>query len=75
MTTEQTQRERVDILERRLLTTETARREAVAAGDRKLHNDLANMNRETIGEIDVHDIRSLVTRWMLRLAPEAEVQR
>jgi len=65
-----TQRERVDFLEQQLLTTEASRREAVAAGDRKLHSDLANANRNTIGAAEVHDLRSLVTRWMLRLAVE-----
>ncbi len=65
-----TQRERVDLLETRLLTTEARRRKAFAEGDRKLHNDLANLNREAIGEIPEHDLRSLVTRWMLRLAEE-----
>ncbi len=59
------QRARVDLLESRLVNTEVARREAVAAGNRALHNDLANMNRETIGEAAVNDLRSLVTRWML----------
>jgi heme oxygenase len=67
-----TQRERVDLIEKRLLTTEAARRQAVFDGDRKLHNDLANLNREAIGEIAVNDLRSLVTRWMLRLGKQAE---
>lgn len=56
-----TQRERVDLLETRLLTTEARRRRAVADGDRQLHNDLANLNREAIGEIPVHDLRSLAS--------------
>ncbi len=59
------QRARVDLLEARLINTEVARLEAVAVGNRKLHNDLANMNREAIGEAAVNDLRSLVTRWML----------
>jgi hypothetical protein len=60
-----TQRERVDLLAARLVETEVARLEAVAAGNRALHNDLANMNRDAIGEAAVGDLRSLVTRWML----------
>lgn len=69
-----TQRERVDVLERRLLNTEAARRKAVADGDQKLHNDLANMNREAIIEADAKDLRSLVTRWMLRISKIDEAQ-
>lgn len=65
-----TQRERVDLLEKRLLTTEAARLKAVTDFDRKLHNDLANMNREAVGEIEVNDLRSLVTRWMLQLGKQ-----
>ena len=68
----ESQRDRVDALERRLLTTEAARRRAVQAGEKKLHNDLANINRETIGDAEVRDLRSLVTRWMLRLGEQAE---
>jgi hypothetical protein len=72
--TDLTQRERVDGLEARLLGTEARRRQAVREGDRHLHNNLANLNRETIAEIPLHDLRSLVTRWMLRLAAEGEQQ-
>lgn len=69
----ETQRERVDNLERRLLTTEVARRRAVAADDWKLRSDLANINREAIGAAEPKDLRSLVTRWMLQLGEQAEL--
>ncbi len=59
------QRERVDGLAARLVETEVARLEAVRDGHRNRHNDLANMNRDAIGEAAVNDLRSLVTRWML----------
>lgn len=65
------QRERVDAIEARLIATEVARIEAVKAGDRDRHNDLANMNRLDIGQVAVNDLRSLVTRWMLRLGKAA----
>lgn len=67
-----TTRERVDALERRLITTEVARRKAVRDGNTKLHNDLANMNREAVGEMEPKDLRSLVTRWMLQLGKAAD---
>lgn len=67
-----TQRERVNFLEQQLLTNEATRRKAVADGDRVLHNDLANANRRTIGAAEAHDLRSLVTRWLLRIAANAE---
>lgn len=69
----ETQRERVNNLERRLITTEVARRRAVNAGDQKLHNDLANINREAIGAAEPKDLRSLVTRWALQLGEQAEL--
>lgn len=56
---------RVDMLAARLVNTEVARRQAVRAGNRRLHNDLANDNRQAIGEAAVNDLRSLVTVWML----------
>lgn len=65
------QRERVDLLAARLVETEVARLEAVAGGNGKLHNDLANMNREAIGKAAVNDLRSLVTRWTLRFGKAA----
>ncbi len=65
------QRARIDALEARLIATEVARLEAVAAGDRDRHNDLANMNRLDIGQVALNDLRSLVTRWMLRLGKTA----
>lgn len=67
------QRERVKLLPARLLSSEAARRKAVADGNMQLHNDLANMNREMIGETSEHDLRSLVTRWMLERARDAEL--
>ncbi len=65
------QRQRVDALEARLIASEVARIEAVKVGDRGRHNDLANMNRLDIGQVAVNDLRSLVTRWMLRLGKAA----
>lgn len=65
------QRERVDALEARLIATEVARIGAVQAGDHNRHNDLANINRLDIGQAAVNDLRSLVTRWMLRLGGQA----
>ncbi len=59
------QRDRVNLLAARLVETEVARLEAVRDGNRERRNDLANMNREAIGEAAVNDLRSLVTRWML----------
>lgn len=66
------QRERVALLSTRLLTTEAARRKAVLDGNQKLHNDLANMNREALAVVSPADLRSLVTCWLFRLADAAE---
>lgn len=59
------QRERVEVLQRRLLTTETARRAAARTGNRRLASDLANINRDLIGDANSGDLRSLVTLWLL----------
>lgn len=59
------QRDRVDLLAARLVDTEVARLEAVRDGNRPLHNDLATMNRDAVGEAAVNDLRSLVLRWAL----------
>jgi len=62
-----TQRERVHLLAKRLLTTETTRRQAARDGNRQLASDLANVNRDLIGEAFPGDLRSLVTVWMMAL--------
>jgi hypothetical protein len=67
----ETQRERVDAFEKRLIDTEVARIKAVRSGDLSRHNELANANRHAIELADARDLRSLVTRWMLRLGKEA----
>ncbi len=69
----ESQRERVDTLQRRLLSTEVARRRAVTADDRKLANDLANINREAIHAAEPKDLPALATRWMLQLGEQAEL--
>jgi hypothetical protein len=67
----ETQRERVDAFEQRLIATEVGRIKAVAAGDLARHNELANANRHAIELATAADLRSLVTRWMLRLGKQA----
>lgn len=70
-----TQRERVTLLQRRLDTTETARRAAARAGNHKLASDLANINREFVIDAQPHDLRSLVTIWLLDRGKAADPTR
>jgi hypothetical protein len=67
-----TQAERVGRLAVRLLDGEAARRQAVRDGHSRLASDIANINRELIGEALAPDLRSLVTAWMLRLGEIAD---
>lgn len=65
------QRQRVDLLAKRLLDIDAARRRAEAAGDQGLRNSLLNMARDLIGQAETRDLRSLVTLWYLELGARA----
>ncbi len=65
------QRQRVDLLAKRLLDIDAARRRAEAVGDQGLRNSLLNMARDLIGQAETRDLRSLVTCWYLELGARA----
>lgn len=65
------QRQRVDLLAKRLLDIDAARRRAEAVGDQGLRNSLLNMARDLIGQAEARDLRSLVTCWYLELGARA----
>ncbi|GIM82854.1 hypothetical protein [Salinispora arenicola] len=68
------QRQRVDLLAKRLLDIDAARRRAEAVGDQGLRNSLLNMARDLIGQAETRDLRSLVTLWYLELGAVADAR-
>ncbi|MDM4720875.1 hypothetical protein QTQ03_15215 [Micromonospora sp. WMMA1363] len=65
------QRQRVDLLAKRLLDIDAARRRAETTGDQRLRDSLLTMARDLISQAEPHDLRSLVTRWYLDLGTVA----
>jgi hypothetical protein len=61
------QRDRVDGAYDRLMGADKARRESLAAGDRTSAGHAAGALRDIIGDLPMHDLRSLATKLLLQV--------
>lgn len=61
------QRDRVDAAYDRLMGADQARREFLAAGDRTSAGNAAGALRDIIGDLPLHDLRSLATKLLLQV--------